>query len=96
MSDLDTLYSEVATNRDYAATGSISKARAFQTALTELLLIRPADGQFEDGRFAYSQTAVEKLLERVDAWIAAYERRSAGGGSVKHLSLSDWRANTGG
>lgn len=96
MADLDTLYAEIATNRDYASTGSIAKARALQSTLTELMLTRPTDGQFEDGRFAYAGAAIDKMLKRVDEWIAAYERAASGGGGVKHLSPSDWRGNAAG
>ena len=94
--ELETTRAEFMANRDYShGAGSVTKARAFQSACVALIGFRPSRSQ----RFAtggpnlvdYDLKELRYLCDKVDAWLAANDRASQSNEPVQ-LSFEELRS----
>lgn len=76
------IYDALDTNADYdSGSGSVSKAEAYRTALRQLL-VRAHDQMHGGERIRYEPAELNRMLARVESWIATKAAATAGGGVV--------------
>ena len=70
-------------NADFEASASITKARAFQTAIKQLLILQPKMQADQNSSLGMNSQELLALLERSNAYIGA----ASASDSVKYLSF---------
>ena len=86
LADAQTAYLE---NADYAEASSVTKAKAFVTACTRLLLLLPAmTRQASRFELQIDTKLIPEALKRAEDWIAAISGSTAS--QVRGFSLTDF------
>lgn len=91
-STLDELITEYGDNADYAASASVTKARAFETVLR--VLLGPAfldEVQKESSRYRFDKSHLRAELSAVQSWLAVNDTTRAPK-RVRHPNLNYLRS----
>lgn len=91
MATIAALQTTLEDNADYAETGSVTKARAFKTALTKLLIKVPQQTGKGSASTTLPMATWEKLLAEVSAWLVANDSRSGANQRSKTFNMSGMR-----
>lgn len=60
-------------NSDYAESDSLTKARAYESALLQYMLLLPSAQSDQGSSMAYDMATARMLLDRVTAFITSYQ-----------------------
>ena len=93
MATLQTILSAYETNADYRADGDASKALAFISACTKLLVKLPSKSAGGGSEVEIDTALVEKQLDRAETWLATHQSASdlLANPQVIHPDFSDFR-----
>lgn len=84
--DIETVAQTILANSDFEETGSLSKAKAFVTAVTRWMILSPESSSNQSSSLSWSKQQINVLLQSARAYIAAND--SSNGTSVRHLGVS--------
>ena len=77
-------------NADYAEVASVTKAKAYVTALESMLILMPKATAKDAASVSLAPEEIRMRLKAANAWLLANDTDSHGGG-VKHLSVGNFR-----
>lgn len=92
---IDELFDLMQDNADYSASDSLSKARAYETALIQYMSITPSAQSDQGSSLSYDLATCQFLLSRVTSYIREKQSalaQSSASSSVRFLSAREgWR-----
>jgi hypothetical protein len=75
MATLSEIVDDLIDNADFEESGSVSKARAFITAATKYLILKPTSQSNQSSSLSWDNNQIQSLLARARDFVAARSNR---------------------